>query len=81
MLGYLFFSKGKGNLGTIPVFQILKTGLKQFFVYYSTARYVEREITRSCFSFVMAAIKAVIPTATDPRSLPYQMVTGFVLPA
>ncbi|KAM9284369.1 bromodomain adjacent to zinc finger domain protein 2B isoform 8-T9 [Cariama cristata] len=45
------------------------------------AKFVEREIMRNCCSFVMVAIKAVIPTATDPRSLPYQMVTGFVLPA
>ncbi|XP_075008693.1 bromodomain adjacent to zinc finger domain protein 2B isoform X21 [Calonectris borealis] len=47
----------------------------------STAKFVEREIMRNCCSFAMGAIKAVIPTATDPRSLPYQMVTGFVLPA
>ncbi|KAM9284371.1 bromodomain adjacent to zinc finger domain protein 2B isoform 9-T10 [Cariama cristata] len=47
----------------------------------SIAKFVEREIMRNCCSFVMVAIKAVIPTATDPRSLPYQMVTGFVLPA
>lgn len=73
--------EGKGNLGTIPVFQILKIELKPFLMYYSTAKFVEREIMRNCCSFVMVAIKAVIPTATGPRSLPYQMVTGFVLPA
>jgi len=73
--------EGKGILGTTPVFQILKIELMPFFTYYSTAKFVEREIMRNCCSFVMVAIKAVIPIATDPRSLPYQMVTGFVLPA
>lgn len=48
---------------------------------YSTARFVEREIMRNCCSFVMVVIKAVTPTATDPRSAPSQMGTGSVLPA
>ncbi|XP_069878628.1 bromodomain adjacent to zinc finger domain protein 2B isoform X14 [Dipodomys merriami] len=44
----------------------------------STAKSVGKEIMKSCFSFVTAVTKAVIPTATDPRLPPYQMVTGFV---
>ncbi|XP_073927017.1 bromodomain adjacent to zinc finger domain protein 2B isoform X23 [Castor canadensis] len=44
----------------------------------STAKSVEKETMKSCFSFVMAVTKAVIPTATDPRLQPYQMATGFV---
>lgn len=50
-------------------------------LYFSTAKYVEKEIMRNyCFS-VMAVIKAAIHTVIGPRSVLFQMVTGFVLPA
>lgn len=63
------------------MFQILKIELNPFFMNYSTAKFVEREIMKNCCSFVMVVIKAVTPTATDPRSAPSQMGTGSVLPA
>ncbi|XP_011893889.1 PREDICTED: bromodomain adjacent to zinc finger domain protein 2B isoform X16 [Cercocebus atys] len=44
----------------------------------STAKYVEREIMKNCFFFVMAVTKAVIPTAIDPRLQQSQMEIGFV---
>lgn len=72
--------KEKGNLGTI-VFQILKIEFNPFFMIDSTAKFVEKETMRNCCSFVMVVIKAVTPTATDPRSAPSQMGIGFVLPA
>ncbi|XP_058520521.1 bromodomain adjacent to zinc finger domain protein 2B isoform X12 [Ochotona princeps] len=44
----------------------------------STAKSVGKVTTKSCFCFVMAVTKAVIPTATDPRLQPFQMGTGSV---